>query len=104
SAGDLNVAAYVIGGDRATRGGEVHAAADLLDSNRSRSGRNFYRTAQIADVLCAGSNVGLNLGFVGDLNLVANGDVAHPGKIFADAIRVASLLVGGFDTISSKRF
>src|SRR6516164_3031721 len=91
---DLNVAADILRGNCPAGGGELGVAINLFNPNASGSRADFYRATQVADVFRAGGNVSVDLGVVGDLNLVTDGDIAHTGKIFADANRVASLLYG----------
>src|SRR5215472_7144321 len=95
SARDLHVAANILCRNRAAGGGELRVTIDLFDVNASGSRADFYWATQFADVYRAGGDVGVHLGVVGDFDLVSDGDIAHTGKIFANANRVASLLYGG---------
>src|SRR5215472_12879277 len=95
SARDLHFAANILCGNCAAGGGELRVTIDLFNVNTSGSRADFYRATQVADVYRAGGNVGVHLGVVGNLNLVSDGDIAHTGKIFANANRVASLLYRG---------
>src|SRR6266566_407543 len=94
SAGNLDVAADILCGNGAAGGRELSVAVDLFNADTSGSRADFYGATQVADVFRAGGNVGVDLRVVGALNLVSDGDIAHTGKIFANANGVASLLYG----------
>src|SRR5215469_4221325 len=91
---DLHVAANILCGNCAAGGRELDVTIDLFNVNTSGGRADFYGATQAADVLRAGGDAGVDLGFVGDLNLVSDGDIAHTGKILANANGVASLLYG----------
>src|SRR5262249_11263362 len=52
-AGHVNIAPDIAGGHGATRSGEIGVAVDFFHANCAGSGVDFYRAAQIANVLRA---------------------------------------------------
>src|SRR5207249_4128632 len=94
STGDLDIASYVTSRDRATRSRDLGVAVDFFHANRTRGGVDLYGATQIADVLCAGGDIGIHFGVMRDLNVVGDANVPQVREVRADANGVAPLLDG----------